>query len=202
MKDAFLEGQHDKALLDIGGKPMLAHVIERLAPQVANMLISANGDPARFKSFGLPVVSDTIGDFAGPLAGLLTGMRWSESQSAGTTHIVSVSADAPFLPANLVVQLQSAVQERERAVAIARSGTQLHSVIGLWPVALADELEAALLSGVRKVSEWTDRCETVAVGFAPFELNGREVDPFFNANTPEELATARQLLAGKPGGKP
>jgi molybdopterin-guanine dinucleotide biosynthesis protein A len=205
MKGAFLEGQQDKALLKIGGKPMLAHVIERLAPQVGDMLISANGNPARFASFGLPVASDTIGDFAGPLAGLLSGMRWSQRKSPGTTHIVSVSTDAPFLPADLVVQFQSAVQDQEKAVAIARSGTQLHSVIGLWPVALADELEAALLSGMRKVSAWTDRCETIAVDFAPVELNGHEVDPFFNANTPEELATARQLLAGagrKPGSKP
>ncbi|MGE5266440.1 MAG: molybdenum cofactor guanylyltransferase MobA [Deltaproteobacteria bacterium] len=201
MKGAFRDGQQDKSLLEIGGKPMLAHVIERLAPQVGDMLISANGDPARFSSFGLPVVPDTIGDFAGPLAGLLAGMRWSQREAPEKTHIVSVSSDAPFLPADLVVQLQSAVRDRDRAVAIARSGAQLHSVIGLWPVALADELEAALLSGTRKVSAWTERYETVAVGFAPIKLNGREVDPFFNANTPEELATARQLLAGV-GDKP
>jgi molybdopterin-guanine dinucleotide biosynthesis protein A len=195
MQGAFPDGPKDKALLDIGGKPMLVHVIERLAPQVGDLVLSANGDPARFASFGLPVVSDTIEDFAGPLAGLLAGMRWSQRKSPGTTHIVSVSTDAPFLPADLVVQFQSAVRDHEMAVAIARCGTQLHSVIGLWPVALADQLEAALVSGLRKVSAWTDRCETVVVDYAPVEMNGRKVDPFFNANTPEELATARQLLA-------
>ena len=203
MQGAVPHGPRDKALLEIGGKPMLAHVIERLAPQVGDMVLSANGDPARFASFGLPVVPDTITDFAGPLAGLLAGMRWSQRKSPGTTHIVSVSTDAPFLPADLVLQFQSAVGHREMAVAIAQCGTQLHSVIGLWPVVLADQLETALLSGLRKVSAWTDRCETVVVDYAPVEMNGRKVDPFFNANTPQELATARQLLAaadGKAGG--
>lgn len=201
MQGALLEGQHDKALLEIAGKPMLAHVIDRLAPQVGKILISANGDPSRFSPFGLPVVADTVGQFAGPLAGLLAGMRWSERNAPKATHIVSVSSDAPFLPSDLVIQLQSGVRFRETAVAIAQSGAQLHSVIGLWPVSLADDLEAALLSGTRKVSAWTDRCETVPVSFPTVELHGRAVDPFFNANTPEDLAIARRLIAGEDDGQ-
>lgn len=201
MQGACLDRQLDKALLDIGGKPMLAHVADRLAPQVGKMLISANGDLSRFSALGLPVAADTVGEYAGPLAGLLAGMRWSERNAPEATHIVSVSTDTPFLPADLVVQLQSAVQLRQTAVAIAQSGAQLHSVIALWPVSLANDLEAALLSGTRKVSDWTDRCETVAVTFPPVEYHGRSIDPFFNTNTPEDLAIARQLFAGKDDGQ-
>jgi molybdopterin-guanine dinucleotide biosynthesis protein A len=195
MRDVFADGQRDKALLDIGGKPMLAHVVDSLAPQVGRLIISANGDPSRFASFGLPVVADTIAGFAGPLAGLLAGMRWSTQHAPEATHILSVSTDAPFLPADLAAKLQCAVRDRKHAIAIASSGGKQHPVIGLWPTSLADELEAALLAGTRKVSSWTEGINTVTVDFPPVQLQGREVDPFFNANTPEDLATVRELLA-------
>jgi molybdopterin-guanine dinucleotide biosynthesis protein A len=174
---------------------MLAHVVERLKPQVGPMVINANGDPARFARFGLPVVSDTVGGFAGPLAGVLAGMRWATSAAPGVGAIVTVSTDAPLLPLDLVARLRAAVIERPGAIALASSGGELHPVIGLWPVALADDLETSLNAGIRKVLHWTDRHGTVPVDFAFLQIGGRSVDPFFNANTPAELDEARAMLA-------
>jgi molybdopterin-guanine dinucleotide biosynthesis protein A len=196
MSEAFAEGRGDKGLLEIAGKPMLGHVIERLKPQVGALVINANGDPARFAEFALPIVPDTVEGFAGPLAGILAGLRWSKANAPEATHLVSVSTDAPFLPANLVECLQAGLEAGTGAIALARSDGGLHPVIGLWPVALADDLEEALRAGTRKVLAWTDRHGTVPVDFPFIELKGRSVDPFFNANTPEELAQARELLAG------
>lgn len=189
-------GSGDKGLLDIAGRPMLAHVIERLAPQVGALVLNANGDPGRFASFGLPLVADTVGGQVGPLAGVLAGMRWAVAHAPGTALIATASTDAPFVPRDLVERLVSARNAAgggER-IALARSGGHLHPVIGLWPVSLADDLEQALLDGVRKVLAWTDRHGTVGVDFASVTVAGEEVDPFFNANTPEELRQARQLL--------
>ena len=187
-------GGGDKGLLEIAGRPMLGYVIERLASQVGRMAINANGDPARFARFGLSVVPDTIEGFVGPLAGVLAGMRWAAANTPDARWIASVSSDAPLLPRDLVERLASAVTERGHAIAIAQSGGGLHPVIGLWPIALADDLDAALRAGLRKVLHWTDRHGTVAVDF-PFVTAGeRSIDPFFNANTPDELAEVGRLL--------
>ena len=190
----------DKGLLALGETTMIGHVIERLAPQVDTLALNANGDPARFAALGLPVVADTIAGFVGPLAGVLAGMRWARTQVPGARWIASVSADAPFLPRDLVARLVEALRGRGNAIAIAQSAGELHPVIGLWPVALADDLETALRGGLRKVLAWTDRHGTVPVPFAMIAAAMREtgpqaIDPFFNANTPEELAEARRLLA-------
>lgn len=185
----------DKGLLDVGGQPLLAHVIARLRPQVGACVINANGDPARFAPFGLPVCADTVMGHVGPLAGVLAGMRWSKVHVPDATHIATVSTDAPFVPADLVARLSSALVDTGESIALARSGGELHPVIGLWPVALADDLEASLLAGLRKVLAWTDRHGTTAVDFEFAALGDRLVDPFFNANTPEDLAEARALLA-------
>jgi molybdopterin-guanine dinucleotide biosynthesis protein A len=189
-------GGGDKGLLDIAGKPMLAHVIERLAPQVGGMVINANGDPARFSAFELPIAADPVAGFVGPLAGVLAGMRWAAQEMPDTRHIVTVSADAPFVPPDLVARLAEALPDPRQSIALAQSADGLHPVIGLWPVALADDLETALNHGVRKVLDWTDRHGRVSVMFGPVTLSGQNVDPFFNANTPDELAEARRLLAG------
>jgi molybdopterin-guanine dinucleotide biosynthesis protein A len=187
-------GGGDKGLLEIAGKPMLEHVIDRLRPQVGRMLINANGDPVRFAGFGLPVAADTVAGFAGPLAGVLAGLRWAAANAPGTRAIATVSSDAPLVPVDLVARLAAAVEGRGNAIALAVSGGELHPVIGLWPVALADDLEAQLAAGLRKVLHWTDRHGTVAVEFAFVDIGGRKVDPFFNANTPEELGEIRSLL--------
>ncbi len=184
----------DKGLLDLAGRPMLAHVAARLGPQVGRLVINANGDPARFAPFGLPVVADSISGFVGPLAGVLAGMRWSLANAPAARFIATVSTDAPFLPASLVARLAAPVLRGEGVIALASSGGELHPVIGLWPVALADDLEGALHSGVRKVLRWTDTHATSVVEFLPETIAGQSVDPFFNANTPEELAEARALL--------
>jgi molybdenum cofactor guanylyltransferase len=189
-------GGGDKGMLELAGKPMLAHVLERLAPQVGRTVINVNGDPARFAQFGLPVVADTVSGFAGPLAGVLAGMRWSAASAPAAGWIVTAAGDAPLVPADLVPRLVGAVAGRPNAIALARSGGEMHPVIGLWPVALAADLENQLRAGVRKVLAWTDRHGTVAVDFSMLHIGDRDVDPFFNANTPQDLDELRAVLAG------
>jgi molybdopterin-guanine dinucleotide biosynthesis protein A len=187
-------GGGDKGLLELAGRPMLGHVICRLGAQVGAMVINANGDPQRFAAFGLPVVPDTIDGFVGPLAGVLAGMRWSAAHAPDARWIVTAAGDAPLLPGDLVAQLMAAVASRPGSIALAQSHGELHPVIGLWPVALADDLEAQLRGGVRKVLHWTDRHGTVPVPFPPARVCGIDIDPFFNANTPQELDQLRAML--------
>jgi molybdopterin-guanine dinucleotide biosynthesis protein A len=188
-------GGGDKGLVDIGGTTMLARIVGRLRPQVERLVINANGDPERFAAFGLPVVADTMGGFAGPLAGILAGMRWSLLNAPNARSVVTVSSDLPFLPTDLVARLAAAGRERPSTIALARSQGELHQVVGLWPVALADDLERQLTGGVRKVLEWIAQHDTVAVDFEPVKIGDRLIDPFFNANTPVDIETVRAVLA-------
>jgi molybdenum cofactor guanylyltransferase len=192
-------GGGDKGLMELDGKPMLGHVIDRLKPQVGAIAINANGDPDRFARFGLDVIPDTVTGFVGPLAGVLAGMRWSAVHAPEARWVVTAAGDAPLLPADLVVRLLAAAADAaDKAIALAQSHGELHPVIGLWPVVLADDLEAQLALGVRKVLHWTDRHGTVPVPFPPVRMGGVELDPFFNANTPEELEELRAILAKVP----
>ena len=184
-----------KGLLDLGGKPMLAHVVDSLKPQVWRIIINANGEPRRFAAWSLPVVPDTLGDFAGPLAGVLAGMRWSLAHAPEARFIVTAAGDAPLLPRDLARRLLAALAPGKAVIALAQSLGELHPVIGLWPVALADDLEAQLIAGVRKVLYFTRRHGTIAVPFVPVRLGGRDIDPFFNANTPAELERLRATIA-------
>lgn len=188
-------GGGDKGLLELAGKPMLSHVIDRLGRQVGRMVVNANGDPERFAAFGLDVAPDTLGGFVGPLAGVLAGMRWSAANTPAARWIVTAAGDAPMLPLDLVSKLVAAVGNRINAIALAQSAGELHPVIGLWPVSLVDDLQSALEGGVRKVLHWTDRHGTIAVDFPMTRVRAIEVDPFFNANTPQELDSLRTLLA-------
>jgi molybdopterin-guanine dinucleotide biosynthesis protein A len=188
-------GGGDKGLLELGGKPMLTHVVCRLKPQVGAVIINANGDPARFAPLGLPVVPDTIGGFVGPLAGVLAGMLWSIENAPAAHWVVTAAGDAPLLPSDLVERLVQAVENRPDAIALAQSNGELHPVIGLWPVALAEDLEEQLRGGVRKVLHWTKRHGTASVPFPPARVCGLDIDPFFNANTPQELDQLRTMLA-------
>ena len=187
-------GGGDKCLRLLGGRPILAHIIDRLGPQVDALALNANGDPARFRAFALPVVADSIAGFAGPLAGVLAGMRWSAAHAPGARFILTAAGDAPLLPRDLAERLRAALAA-SGSIALAQAMGALHPVIGLWPVELADDLEAGLRAGVRKVLDFTHRHGMVSVPFAPVALCGLEIDPFFNANTPAELDQLRALLA-------
>jgi molybdenum cofactor guanylyltransferase len=183
-------GGGDKALRLLGGVSLLDRVIERLRPQVEALVLNANGDPARFAGFGLPVVGDTVPEFAGPLAGVLAGLDWTASHRADCPFVVSVATDAPFLPRDLVTRFSVAIEEAQADLACASSGGRAHPVIGLWPVRLREELRQALIDeGIRKVDVWTARYRLATVAFA-----SGSVDPFFNANRPEDLEAAMALL--------
>ncbi len=188
-------GGGDKGLAAMGAATMLDEVLRRIVPQVGRVVLNANGDRARFARFGCDVVPDTVDGFVGPLAGILAGMRWASVNVPSASHVLSVSSDAPFLPADLARRFVEALEREPGRIAMAASGGELHPVIGLWPVDLADDLEGALREGVRKVLAWTDRHGTVAVPFAMMSAGLETFDPFFNANTPEELDEARRILA-------
>jgi molybdenum cofactor guanylyltransferase len=182
-------GGGDKSLRPLGGRTILDHVIERARPQVAALLLNANGDPARFARFGLPIAADVVEGFAGPLAGVLTGMEWARANRPDCAWIVTIATDTPFFPRDLVARMYQAVESAD--LACASSSGRTHPVFGLWPVRLAGDLRRAMVEEeIRKVDVWTARYRLVEVDFsaAPF-------DPFFNANRPEDLAEAERLLA-------
>lgn len=183
-------GGGDKALRRLGGRPLLAWVVERSAPQVAMLALNVNGEPDRFAAFGLPVIADGVPGFAGPLAGVLAGLDWAAAR--GYAWLASFAADTPFPPPDLVARLAVAATAAESPLALATSGGRPHPVFGLWSVALAAELRRALVEeGLRKVGLWASRHRPA---YADFSTAG--VDPFFNVNTPEDLAEAECLLAG------
>jgi molybdopterin-guanine dinucleotide biosynthesis protein A len=183
-------GGGDKALRELAGVPLLAHVIARLRPQVEALVLNANGDPARFAGFGLPVAADSVPGFAGPLAGVLAGLDWAARHCPDCPHVLSVATDAPFLPEDLAARLAAVVGGAGADLACAASGGRAHPVFGLWPVRLREDLRRAVVEeGVRKVDQWTARHRLITVDFAD-----RPVDPFFNANRPEDLDTAAELL--------
>ncbi len=178
----------DKPLRLLGGRTLLAHAISRVAPQVDAMVLNANGDPTRFAAFGLDVVADAMPDYPGPLAGILAGMRWAATQGFG--DVLSIATDTPFLPVDLVARLDAARRQAGMPLACAASAGWTHPVIGLWPVALADALEADLRDGARKIDAWTAR-----YGVASAEFAAEPFDPFFNVNRPSDLLEAEGLLS-------
>lgn len=184
-------GGGDKPMRQIGGRAILDHVVERLAPQCDGLLLNANGDPARFARFGLPVVADTVAGHPGPLAGILAALEWTTRNRPDVEWIASAAGDCPFLPRDLVARLWQARQAQDADLAVAASGGHAHPVIGLWKVALRADLHKALVDeDMRKVGLWTARHRLVTVSW-PSE----PVDPFFNANTVDDLAEAERLAA-------
>jgi molybdopterin-guanine dinucleotide biosynthesis protein A len=184
-------GGGDKPMRTIAGKTILERVIARLKPQCDGLILNANGDPARFASFGLPVIADGVADFPGPLAGILAALDWMAANRREVKRVLSAAADCPFLPRDLVARLEAARATEKAELAVAASGGQTHPVIGLWSVALRDELRHALVKeDIRKIDRWTARypLATVTWPAAP-------IDPFFNANTVEDIAEAERLAA-------
>ena len=181
-------GGGDKGLLHLGGQTLLARVMARLEPQVAEIALNANGDAARFDA-ECDVIADSVSGFAGPLAGILAGMDWAAAR--GHAHIATAAADTPFFPCDLVPRLMLAAETAPIALAATPEGARLnrHPTFGLWPVDLRDDLRTALRDGVRKVVEWTDRHGTALAQFP-----AQPFDPFFNVNTPEDMTKAEALL--------
>jgi molybdenum cofactor guanylyltransferase len=184
-------GGGDKALLRIGGVTILDRVLDRLSPQCAGVILNANGDPGRFAGTGLPVVADDVPGFAGPLAGILAGLDWAAAHSPGVAWVGSVPGDCPFLPRDLIGRLHAARAQAAAPLACAKSGDWRHPVVGLWPVALRQNLRHALVEeDLRKIEIWTGRH-----GAALAEWPDAPIDPFFNVNTPEDAARAEQIAA-------
>ena len=184
-------GGGDKSLLPLAGRRIIDHVLERLQLQVSDLALNANGDPARFTEFGLPVVADSVSEFPGPLAGVLAGLDWAAEQ--GADHILTVAADTPFFPMDLRSRLEQecVLQAMPIALAATQGSGKLyrHPTFGLWPVSLRHDLRAALELGMRKVIVWAEKHGTAEAMFATDLF-----DPFFNINTPEDLKKAEAML--------
>ena len=184
-------GGGDKPMRKIAGRTILQRVIDRLAPQCSALIINANGDPARFAAFGLPVVADDVADYPGPLAGILAALDWVAANRPDAQWVLSAAGDCPFLPRDLVARLAQARAAENAELAVASSGGQTHPVIGLWSVRLRNELRQALVvEDVRKTDRWTARYPLPTV-----EWPTEPLDPFFNANTVEDIAEADRLAA-------
>jgi molybdenum cofactor guanylyltransferase len=184
-------GGGDKARIAIGGVTILQRVLACVAPQCIGVVINANGDPSRFADTQLPVVADSVPDFAGPLAGILAGLDWAARHMPESEWLASVPGDCPFLPNDLVARLHAARIAANRPLACARSGEWRHPVVGLWPLTLREDLRHALVAeGLRKIEIWTTRH-----GVANADWPTKPVDPFFNVNTPEDAAQAQAMAA-------
>ena len=184
-------GGGDKPMRQIGGRTILDRVIARLKPQCDGLLLNANGDASRFASFGLPVIADTVENFPGPLAGILAGLDWLAAHRPDVSWMLSAAADCPFLPRDLVARLHCARTQQDAQLAVAASDGQSHPVIGLWSVGLRDQLRHALVvEDIRKIDRWTARYALATVSWPAEPL-----DPFFNANTVDDIAEAERLSA-------
>tara|TARA_R110002110_G_scaffold341305_1_gene551534 strand:+ start:674 stop:1297 length:624 start_codon:yes stop_codon:yes gene_type:complete len=185
-------GGGDKCLLTLGGKTLLQRMVDTAAPQVGPLVLNTNSDPALFADYGLPVAPDVVDGFAGPLAGVLTGLEWAQANAPGCDWVASFACDAPFAPDDLVARLVAAVEKADADMACAMSGGREHPVFALWPVRLAAELRGAVVDeGVRKVDIWTAR-----YALARTEFDTANGDPFFNINRPEDLDAATALMGG------
>ncbi len=184
-------GGRPKAFVEVAGRPLVDHVIDRLAPQVEALALNANADRERLATRGLPVIADTVPGFAGPLAGVLAGMLWARREVPSARWLVSVAVDTPFFPADLTTRFLQAVKKESAELACAACGGRAHPVFGLWPLALAEELERALVEeSLRKIDLFTARYRLATV-----EFETACGDPFFNINRPEDLEQAEEMAA-------
>lgn len=188
-------GSGDKALGLLAGKPLLAYAIERLTPQTVGLAINANGDPARFASFGLPVIADPVGGFQGPLAGVLAAVLHAKDAHPLARAVLTASCDAPFLPRDLAARLALAQRAADGRIAIAQSGGRLHPVFALWPLGIEDALRDALEKGHRAMHDFVARYDAVEVDWPLGCEAGAEIDPFTNLNTEADFRSAETRLA-------
>lgn len=186
-------GGGDKSLADLDGQPILAHVIGQFRPQVGHLILNVNGDAERFAGFGIETIADRESPQLGPLSGLLAAIDWAKDHMPRATLLASVSADVPFLPEDLVSRLDEA---RQQGAAIAQSAGRRHPTIGLWPMDLRPTIADTLRRRALSVNALATDLNAVAVNFPMRDIGGREIDPFFNINTQDDLATAR-ILAQK-----
>lgn len=191
-------GGGDKALLRLAGRPLIAYAADCLRDEVCALALNANGDPARFAPLGLPVIADETPDFPGPLAGILAALRWAERTRPAVHAVVSVPADSPFIPRDLVQRLAAAHAAAPDRPAVAQSRGRRHHVTALWPLAVAPRIAAALARGHRRVEAMVDSLDAIAVPFPDVTVGSQAIDPFLNINTPEDLAAAERLLAHAP----
>jgi molybdopterin-guanine dinucleotide biosynthesis protein A len=188
-------GGGDKCLRTVGGRTVLARLVDRLAPRVTRLIINANDDPRRFDGLGLPVVSDCLPDHPGPLAGVLTVLEWIAAADPAIEWVVTVPGDVPFLPPDLVARLHAARLRETAILACAGSPGRTHPVVGLWPVSIRHDLRDAVADqGIRGIDRFTGRYSRAVENWAT-----EPADPFFNVNTPEDLAEADRLVAIHPG---
>ena len=181
----------DKAMMILAGKALVQHVIDRVRPQVDDLLININSDPSRLAGLGCEVVSDGMPDFPGPLAGILAGLKWTRENRPDTDWLVSCACDCPFLPSNLVSRLVGAAKRAKVPIAVAAGGARHHPVVAAWRSDLPlDAHDILLTRAMRKVDHLIDSFANVRV-----EFSAEPLDPFFNINTPQDFSRAEALIA-------
>lgn len=189
-------GGGDKCLRLLGDRSILARIIARAEAQAVPLVLNANGDPVRFADYGLPVAQDVIEGFAGPLAGILTGMDWVADNAPGAAWMASFASDAPFFPRDMVARMLKAAQTAGANLVCAESNGRSHPVFGLWSMELRDDLRQAVVAEeLRKVDLWTARHRLVTVAFEEVETARGPLDPFFNTNRPDDLIEAERFAA-------
>lgn len=187
-------GGGDKPLQLVGARTLLHLIIDRLRPQVGRLALNANGDPSRFAAFGLPVIPDEgPRKKAGPLTGILAALEWAAAFEAAS--VLTVAGDTPFFPRDLAQRLEAAVKDAPDTIAVAASAQRSHPVFALWPVSLREDLRRFLSESDNfSVAAFQSRYKTASVDFPLQRSDGPAIDPFFNINTPEDLATADGLV--------
>ena len=184
----------DKTRIRLGGVPLLDRAARRLRPQVSSIAVNTNGPIVFERGEELPVFADLDAARAGPLGGVLAALDHARRTHPEASHVATVPTDSPFFPTDLVARLSRVIDTPER-IAVARSADGLHPVFALWPVALADDLAAWLSGdGALRVRSYLERHQAREITFPPIETARGEFDPFFNINTPADLAEAENWL--------
>lgn len=194
----------EKSLMTLDGKPLISRAYERLNAQMDEIIINANGDPSRFDFLGKPVQADSVEGFAGPLAGVLAGMLWAKEHRPDCQRVISIPADTPFFPNDLVARFETetkslTAEQKNQTICLAYSDSNRHPVFGSWPIALAEELENFLVKeNERKVMLFVQRYTLIKVDFPMHIANDETLDPFFNINTQADLKRAEQIIETNP----